>query len=405
MADGWTFRRSRPRWALPLVHGPRFLGAFGGRGSGKSHEFGEMGIERLVVAPDARIVCIRETQKSLRFSVKSLLEAKIKKLGVEHLFEVLTTEIRRIGGDGIIIFEGMQDHTADSIKSLEGFDVAWVEEAQALSARSLQLLRPTIRKPGSQLWFTWNPDQPDDAVEFLRRDGGPENSAVVAVNYDKNPYGLGELAAEIEIDRRDPETFAHVWLGAYNTRSQAQVFAKRYAVEEFTPSADWDGPYYGADWGFSQDPTMLVKLWLHGDAVFWEKESGGVGVALDRIAPMWMRDIPEAERAVIRADNARPETIAHVKGKGFSGLVAADKWPGSVEDGVEWMRSRRHVIHPQCERVAREFRLYRYKQNKAGDVLTDLVDAENHTIDAGRYALAPLIRQPGGAWILTRGTR
>lgn len=392
------FRRRRPEWALPLTPGPRYLGAHGGRGSGKSHEFAEMAVERLVIAPDTRGVCIREIQRSTRFSVKSLIESKIEKLGVSSFFDVLTTEIRRRNGKGILIFEGMQDHTADSIKSLEGFDFAWIEEAQSLSQRSLNMLRPTIRKPGSQIWATWNPDKPEDAIDALLRGDPPDNAAVVEVNYGLNPYGLGALRDDLERDRRgDPETFAHVWLGKYNTRSAAQVFAGRYAIDEFKPGPGWDGPYYGADWGFSQDPTVLVKLWLHGDAVYWEKESGGVGIELDAIAPRWMKDAPEAERAAIRADGARPETISHVKRKGFPGLVAAPKWAGSVEDGVEWLRGKRHVIHPQCPGVAEEFRLYSYKQNKAGDVLTDLVDAYNHRIDAARYALAPMIQSKPSA--------
>ena len=132
------------RWALPLLGPMRYKGASGGRSSGKSHFFAEFAVEEMATDPDLRVVCIREVQRALKFSAKSLVEAKVRTLGVSHLFDVLTTEIRRRGGDGVMIFEGMQDHTRESLKSLEGFGRAWVEEAHTISERSLNLLLPTI---------------------------------------------------------------------------------------------------------------------------------------------------------------------------------------------------------------------------------------------------------------------
>lgn len=346
--------------------------------------------------PDCRVVCIREIQRSLKFSAKQLIEDKITALGVGHMFDVQAAEIKRIGGSGLCIFQGAQDHTVDSIKSLEGFKICWVEEAQSLSDRSLRLIRPTIRSPGSFIIFTWNPDQPDDAVDaFLGGDAPPDNSIVLHVNYTDNPWLPDEMRAEIEHDRKgDPETFAHVWGGAYNTRSDAQIFAGRYTVEEFEPGPDWDGPYYGADWGFANDPTVLVKCWIAPDGrVAIEKESGKVGLDIDRTGEQWARDIPEAQNATIRADSARPETVSYLKRHGWPGVTGVDKWKGSVEDGVEWLRTKGLLIHPQCQRAQREARLYRYKVNRGGDVLAQIEDAENHIFDGIRYALAPLIRQ------------
>jgi len=159
-----------PRWCLPLLTPNRFKGGKGGRSSGKSHFFGEMAIEESIMDADLQFVCIREVQKSMKFSIKKLLEDKITSLGVSHMFDITLTEIRRIGGEGIIIFQGMQDHTADSIKSLEGFDRCLVEEAQSLSKRSMELLLPTIRAPGSEIWFSWNPENDYDPVEQLFKD-------------------------------------------------------------------------------------------------------------------------------------------------------------------------------------------------------------------------------------------
>lgn len=384
-----------PRWALPLLRPARFKGVWGGRASGKSHVMAENLVEAMVMDADLRAVCIREVQKSLKFSAKQLIEDKIETLGVGHLFEVQTAEIKRRGGNGICIFQGMQDHTADSIKSLEGFRIAWIEEAQALSAKSLRLLRPTMRAPGAEIWASWNPDQPDDAIDaFLRGPIPPENAIVVRANWQDNPWLPDEMRAEIAHDRKgDPETYAHVWLGEYNTRSDAQVFSGRYQVEEFTPGAGWDGPYFGADWGFAVDPTVLVKCWIAPDGrVAIEKESGKVGLDIDRTGELWAREIPEAQAQVIRSDSARPETISYLQRHGWPRVTGVDKWKGSVEDGVDWLRAKGLLIHPQCERAAREARLYRYKTNKGGDVLPVIEDAENHIIDAVRYALSPLIR-------------
>ena len=149
----------------PLLGDSRYKGAYGGRGSGKSHFFAELAVERCVQYPGTRIVCVREVQKDLKESAKLLIEDKIRHLGVPG-FRPIESEIKTPGG-GIIIFRGMNNYTAESIKSLEGFDIAWVEEAHTLTDRSLEMLRPTIRKEGSELWFSWNPRSAEDPVDAL----------------------------------------------------------------------------------------------------------------------------------------------------------------------------------------------------------------------------------------------
>src|SRR5574343_941231 len=222
-----------PRAFAPLLKPSRYKGAHGGRGSGKSHFFAELLIERCILNPGTRWACIREVQKSLEQSVKRLLEDKIDALGVGHLFNIKQFEIETPGG-GLIIFQGMQNHTADSIKSLEGFDGAWVEEAQSLSQRSLDLLRPTIREAGSELWFSWNPSSASDPVDvLLRGDNPPPDAIVVQANYQDNPWFPDVLRAEMEYDRgRDPDKYAHVWLGGYQANSEARV-VKNWRIEEF----------------------------------------------------------------------------------------------------------------------------------------------------------------------------
>lgn len=218
-------RRQVPRWALPLRQPRRYKGAKGGRASGKSHYFAEEAVEAMVCDPNLRFACIREVQRSLKFSAKALIESKIRAMGVEDCFDILQSEIRRKGGTGVMIFEGMQDHTADSIKSLEGFGRAWVEEAQSISERSLRLLTPTIRAPGSEIWFSWNPENEDDPVDKFFARGG-ENRKAVHVTYLDNPFCPEEMIREAEEDRKyNPEIYEHVWMGGYFLGGSGRVYS------------------------------------------------------------------------------------------------------------------------------------------------------------------------------------
>jgi phage terminase large subunit len=351
-------------------------------------------VEEHVRNKDLQSVCIREIQKSLKFSAKKLIESKIEALGVSHLFECTLTEIRRRGAKGIIIFQGMQDHTADSIKSLEGFDRAWCEEAQSLSHRSVELLIPTIRKDGSELWFSWNPDQPTDAVEKLFQNN--PDAICVHVNYADNPWCPDEMYKLAERQQRlDRERYEHIWLGGYNTKSDAQVFAGRWRVDEFDPQPNWQGPYCGLDFGFATDPTAAVRCWVHGDSLYIEYEAGKIGLDLDITADYLKKHIPDFDKYTARADSARPESISYLKRHGLPRIEAVDKWPGSVVDGIEHIKTYDEiVIHVRCKEMQQEAMLYSYKVDKrSGDILPDVEDDHNHYWDAVRYALAPLIRR------------
>lgn len=216
----------------PLLGRSRYKGAHGGRGSGKSHFFAGDLVEDHVMIPGLRSVCIREVQKTLKESAKRLIDDKIEEFGLApYGFRSLTDRIETPGG-GVIIFQGMQDHTAESIKSLEGFGRAWVEEAQTLSARSLQLLRPTIRDEGSELWFSWNPRRKTDPVDMLLRgDSPPSDSVVVEANWDSNPWLPGVLNQERLDDLNSgADSYDHVWDGGYVTAQDGAYFAKCLAL-------------------------------------------------------------------------------------------------------------------------------------------------------------------------------
>jgi phage terminase large subunit len=375
-----------PEWALPLFEPCRYKAAYGGRGSGKSHMFAEMLIEEHIINPNQSSVCVREIQKSLNQSVKRLLELKIEELNAGEFFNIQDSVIKSRRGNGRIIFQGMQNHTADSIKSLEGYDRAWVEEAQSLSQQSLDLLRPTIRKPDSEIWFTWNPRNETDPVNWLLRgDNPPPKSAVIEVNYEDNPWFPDVLADEMEYDkRRDPDKFQHVWKGAYLQNSQSRVF-RNWCIEEFD-APDEAMFRLGADWGFSVDPTVLVRCHIVGRKLYVDYEAYMVGCEITDTPDLFM-EIPESEKWPIVADSARPETISHMRKNGFPKIMGAIKGPKSVEEGIEWLKSYDIIVHPRCVHTIDELMLYSYKTDPAtNQVMPILEDKKNHVIDALRYA-------------------
>ena len=221
-----------PRVYLPLERPARYKAVYGGRGSGKSHNRAAALVEYCLDFKGLRAVCIREIQKTLKESSKRLIEDKLHEygLGLRHGFRVFN-EVIQTPGDGIITFQGMQDSTAESIKSLERYNIAWVEEAQTLSARSLQLLRPTIRAENSELWFTWNPRRKTDPVDYMFRGPQvPSNATVVRANWSDNPFFPDVLEQERLDDlRMNPDQYAHIWEGSYATVSQGAYYARNIA--------------------------------------------------------------------------------------------------------------------------------------------------------------------------------
>ena len=239
-------------------------------------------------------------------------------------------------------------------------------------------------------------DQPDDPGDKLLVANRPDNAVVGHVNYTDNPWCPATLREEAErLQRVDPDAYAHIWLGEYDVKSEARVLADKLVVEEFEPGEEWDGPYHGADFGFAQDPTTAVRFWLADRRLYVERESYAVGLELDATARRWERDVPGIAEYVVRADSARPESISYLRRHGVPRIEGVEKWKGSVEDGVAWLRNfDTIVVHPRCRHTADELRLYSYKvDRRTGDVLPQIVDAHNHIIDAIRYGAAPLIRR------------
>lgn len=394
-----------------------YKGSHGGRGSGKTRSFAKMSAVFALAAERAghrgSVLAVRQYQNSLDES--SLLEVQEAIRETPWLlphFDLGQKYVRTRTGGVKYVFRGLHANI-DSIKSLGRVLLTWAEEAENLSADALRKLLPTVmREPVSEFWATWNPERDGSPIDKFLRKAPPRNSHVVEVNYADNPWfppGL-EDARAYDRENLDDQTYAWIWEGAYRENSVSQILAGKYRVAEFLPGSDWAGPYYGVDWGFSQDPTAGVKLWVNDNCLYVEYEAYRVGLELDATADHLIATLPGIERHAARADNARPESISHVRSSGTAGnrrsclprLVAARKWPGSVEDGIAHLRSYREiVIHPRCAHAVFEARAWSYKTDRlTGDVLPIVLDAHNHIWDATRYALEPLVVRRGGRGIL-----
>jgi phage terminase large subunit len=348
-------------------------------------------------AESLRILCTRELQVSIKESMHAELKNAIESLPwLSAHYEIGESFIRGRNGTEFL-FRGLR-HNISAIKSMAQIDLCIVEEAEDVPEASWRDLLPTVRTPKSEIWCVWNPRRDGSPVDqrFVKKP--PPDAEVVEMNYTDNPWFPEVLDAQRKHDQRtlDPATYAHIWDGQYLKNSHAQVLAGKVEVQEFEPGPNWSGPYIGADWGFSQDPTTAVKCWVHAGRLYVEHEAYKVGLEIDQTAEHLKDRIPGVEAYTIRADSARPETISYLKRHGLPRVEGVKKWPGSVEDGIAHLRSYEAiVIHPRCRETINETRLYSYKVDRlSGDVLPDIVDAHNHCIDSMRYAVAPLIKAP-----------
>jgi phage terminase large subunit len=369
----------------------------GGRGGLKSWGFARTAV-LLAAKRKLRIACAREYQTSIDESVHQTLRAQIEGLGLDAYFHIGKRSITASNGSEFF-FAGIKTEPR-KFKSTEGIDILWIEEGESVTENSWQIVEPTIRKAGSEIWCGFNPDLATDPTSKRFLIDPVPNSRIIETNWRDNPW-LSDRLIRLKdyLARVDPEAYQHVWEGKFRTNSAAQIFKGKYRIEDFVPG-NWDGPYFGADWGFSQDPTTLVKCWVYGRCLYIEQEAWAIGRDTDTV-PQLFDQIAGAKLHVIRGDNSRPETISYLQRHGYPRITAAEKWPGSVEDGIAFIRQFECVvIHTRCAHAIEEAKLYSFKTDRlTGDVLTDIVDKHNHIWDAVRYALAPLIRRSGFGFV------
>ena len=361
---------------------------YGGRGSGKSHDVAEYCLFRAYQSK-IKVLCTRELQNSIADSVYSLLKNKITDMKLDFFFTVYKDRI--VGNNGSeFIFKGIHNNVSE-IKSMENISIAWLEESQSLSRESIDVIVPTIRAPGSILIFTFNPYKDNDPI-YIEMKNATEDDLVIKANYSDNPWFPEELRLEMERDKKnDYQKYLWVWEGECLGLSDAQIFRGKYVIENFeTPkNADF---HFGADWGFANDPTTIVRSFIVGNDLYIDMCAGKVGCDLED-TPSLFNEVQGSSIYPIYADSARPETISFMRSKHYN-VIAAEKWNGSVEDGIQYLRSFSCIhIHERCKAVAEEFDLYQYKVDRqTGEVLRIPVDKFNHYIDAIRYSLTVPMR-------------
>lgn len=390
VVDPAVYAVSLPIAFAELFDPHRYKVFYGGRGGAKSWTFADA-LVTIALERRVRVLCGRELQVSIADSVHRLLVDRINARGLDPFFQWTNTGITSVTGSEFL-FKGLR-HNISEIKSLEGIDICWVEEAQKVSKASWELLIPTIRKEGSEIWLSFNPGTPYDETWQRFVVTPPHDAIVRKVTYRDNPWFSATLEAERAYAQKTLplEDYLNIWEGVPKVSTQAQVFRGRYAVEAFETPENVR-LFYGADWGFAADPTTLVRAFVRDDELFIDYEAWAKGIELENLHTLF-DTVPGARRWTIVADSSRPEIIKSMRRRGFI-VKPSKKWPGSVEEGVTVLRSfRRIVVHPRCGHVAEEMRLYSYKVDSlTEEVLPMLVDKDNHCIDALRYGLEPVIR-------------
>jgi phage terminase large subunit len=364
----------------------RYKILYGGRGGGKSFFVADYMLFKALASP-IRVLCAREIQNTIRDSVHLLLRDRIAFWKLESFFEVTREEIRSNTGS-VFLFKGIR-HNVQEIKSMQGINYCWVEEAQKVTKDSMEILIPTIREEGSEIWLTFNPDRPDDYVYQNFVENPPSDAVTVKVNYTDNPHcpEVIKLDAQ-ELRARDYDAYRKVYLGEPIINSEALIFKDKYEVREFdTP--DNATFYHGADWG-DVDPTAFVRCWMKGNCLYIDYTSGGSKLELDQKIEE-LDKIPTARAWEVLADNAWPDTIKFFKRNGFN-ILGDGKL--KVEEGIQFLKNfDKIIVHPRCEHIIGEFGKYSYIQDKhSGAILPKIEDKNNHWIDALRYALKKVIQ-------------
>lgn len=392
-----------PEKLVPVFSGKAPVrGAYGGRGAAKTRAFALMAavkaLQHASAGESGVILCGREYMNSLEDSSMEEIKQAIRETDwlLPH-FDIGEKYIRTRCKTVNMVFAGLR-HNLDSIKSKARILMAWVDEAESVSDAAWRKLIPTIRGiEDAELWVTWNPEKRNSPTDIRFRQKKADDAKIIEINYPDNPWFPAVLERARLEDQRilSDEVYRHVWEGDYLESSEAQIFRCKYVVQEFEEKDGWDGPYYGLDHGFSVDPAAAIRCWVSDNRLYIDYESGGQGIELDDLADRVLKDMPDIASHVIRADSARPDANSYLKRHGLPRITGCEKGKGSVEDGIQFIRSfETVVIHPRCKNTASEFRLYSYKVDRlSGDVLPVPVDANNHWIDSLRYALEPLMKR------------
>lgn len=398
----------------------RYKLMYGGRGGGKSVAIADA---LLLLATQKKIIilCTRQFMGSIEASVHPLLSRRIADLGLSGLFTVRNNEVECKNGS-VFLFKGLE-RGVESLQGVDSVNYCWIEEAQTISSHSWKILTPSIRGNGAEIWCSMNPQNEDDAIynhffntetpyidlpspmnsriQWQNEDGG---SLVIKVNWNSNPYFPDVLNNErLRCLRNNPQEYANIWEGELSNTSEANIFKDHWLIEDFTVTPDFGYPFYGMDFGYSNDPNTLVKCYLFNDRLYIEKSAGTTGLDINDIPTFFSNAFNEdLSRASISADCSLPQTIEYLRQNGFNGIHPCKKWQGSIIDGINYLKSvNKIIVKPNCEGVIHNLRNYSNKVDKRNDkILPVPEDKNNDYIDAIRYALDAIIKKDGSYWHL-----
>lgn len=421
-ATGVSETNEEPTILIPkrmelLLYPRRFKVFYGGRGSGKTANVVSYLIEKARFR-NSRVGCFREIQNSIKESSYAELVDEINRKGHAQEYRCVDGEITHHTTRSKFVFRGLWRNIT-AIKGMAGLTDVFCEESENISQVSWDTLIPTVRAAGSEIIIVFNPNKETDPtwtnfvepyidkmVDGIYQD---DDIVVVNVNYVHNPWFTEELKQHMnQMKAVDYDRYLWVYEGKFNKRSDEQVFGGKWRTDNFEVKPEWHGPYFGMDFGFSTDPTAMVEVYIEElpggrRNIYINREYGKVGLEITDTPAAMEQSFQMAKRARWYADCARPETISHIKRSGFD-IHPCTKWPGSVEDGVTWLRGCDSIIiHERCKEMQNEAAMYSYKVDKlTGNVLTDIVDAYNHYWDAVRYALNDHIVQRGSGMLIRR---
>nr|UYL17162.1 MAG: terminase large subunit [Caudoviricetes sp.]UYL17179.1 MAG: terminase large subunit [Caudoviricetes sp.]UYL17201.1 MAG: terminase large subunit [Caudoviricetes sp.]UYL17207.1 MAG: terminase large subunit [Caudoviricetes sp.] len=421
-ATGVSETNEEPTILIPkrmelLLYPRRFKVFYGGRGSGKTANVVSYLVEKARFR-NSRVGCFREIQNSIKESSYAELVDEINRKGHTQEYRCVDGEITHHITRSKFVFRGLWRNIT-AIKGMAGLTDVFCEESENISQVSWDTLIPTVRAAGSEIIIVFNPNKETDPtwtnfvepyidkmIDGIYQD---DDIIVVNVNYVHNPWFTEELKQHMnQMKAVDYDRYLWVYEGRFNKRSDEQVFGGKWRIDNFEVKHEWHGPYFGMDFGFSTDPTAMVEVYIEElpggrRNIYINREYGKVGLEITDTPAAMEQSFPMAKRARWYADCARPETISHIKRSGFD-IHPCTKWPGSVEDGVTWLRGCDSIIiHERCKEMQNEAAMYSYKVDKlTGNVLTDIVDAFNHYWDAVRYALNDHIVQRGSGMLIRR---
>ncbi len=376
-----------PSWGQEFIESlHRYNILYGGRGSGKSTLIAMILILKAYQGKET-ILCCREYLADLSCSVHQLLKDCIEDMGLSSYFRILQNEIICKHNGSRFFYKGLA-RNVDGLKSIPNITHVWIEEADTISAESWRVLVPTIRRKGSQFWISLNPKNTEDCLyqQFIA-DPNPDYAFVKKVNWNINPF-FTKILEDLRQTalKGDASMYQHVWEGEPLQHSDALIFKGKWVVDDFAedPTAY---AYYGLDFGFI-DPTAAIRCYITNNTLYITHEYYKTHVEINNIGKECEESILGFKNAIITADSASPGNISFLKNQGYN-VEPTIKGKGSIEDGIAFLRSfDRIVVHPRCEYTRRELSLYSYKvDQRSGDVTPTIIDAENHLIDALRYAV------------------